>query len=66
MASFSETHAITTKNYVVEIDLLMPTSSRAFQLFWSHCFVFALEKQSEKLDFQSFLPLIEQGNPTPN
>ena len=66
MASFSETRAITTKNYVVEIDLLMPTSSRAFQLFWLHCFVFALEKQSEKLDFQSFLPLIEQGNPTPN
>ena len=57
MASFSETGAPTSRKYVVEQGLPTPNWSKAFQTFWLHSSVFALEEQPKKLNFQSFLPL---------
>ena len=55
VASFNETRAPTSRKYVVEQGLLTPNWSKAFQTFLSHSSVFALEKQPEKLNFQSVL-----------
>ena len=46
MATFNEMRAPTSRKYVVEQGILMPT--------WSHSSVFALEKQPKKLNSQSF------------
>ena len=56
MATLNETRAPTSRKYVAEHDILMPNWSKTFQTFWSYSSVFALEKQPEKLNFQSFLP----------
>ena len=57
MATYSETREATLRKYVAEQGIVMPTWSKIFQTFWSHYSVFAIENQSEKLNFQSFLPL---------
>ena len=57
VASFSETHTPTSRKYVVEQGLPTPIWSKTSQTFWLHSSVFALEKQPEKVNFQSFLPL---------
>ena len=54
MATFSETCAPTSKKYVAEQGILMSNSSNTFQNFWSHFSIYALEKQTLKLNFQSF------------
>ena len=55
VASFTETRAPTSRKYVAEQGIVMANWSETFQIFWSHSFVFALEKQPEKLNFQCFL-----------
>ena len=35
----------------------IPDLSNKLRVFWSHSSVFALEKQTENINFQSFLPL---------
>ena len=37
--------------------MIIQNESEKLQFFWSHSSVFALEKQSKNLNFQSFLPL---------
>ena len=55
MASFIETRAPTSRKYVAEQVIVMQNLSKSFQTFWLHVSVFALEKQTENLNFQSFL-----------
>ena len=54
VATFNETGAPTFKNYVAEQGTVMPNWSKTFQTFRSHSCIFALEKQSKNLNFQSF------------
>ena len=57
VASFNETRAPTSRKYVVEKGSAMSNWSKTFETFWSHSSVSALEKQPEKVNFLSFLPL---------
>ena len=57
MASFSGTRAPTSRKYVVEQGSPPSNLSKTFQTFWSHTSILLLEKQPEKLNFQSFLPV---------
>ena len=59
MATFSETHATTSRKDVAEQYIVMSNWSKTFQTFWSHSSVFALEKQPKNLNFQRFLTLID-------
>ena len=59
MATFSEMCALTSKQNVSETGMIILNLSEKLQFFWSHFSVFALEKQPEKLNIQSFLPLKE-------
>ena len=59
MAIFNETRAPTSRKYVAEQVILMPNWLKVFQTFLWQFSVFALEKQPEKLNFQTFLPLTE-------
>ena len=54
MGTFIETRAPTSRKYIAEQGTPTPNWSNTFQTFWSHSSVFGLEKQSEKLNFQSF------------
>ena len=54
VATFSETCAPTFTKYVADQGIVMRNWSKTFQIFWSHSFVFALEKQPNNLNFQSF------------
>ena len=61
VATFIETRAPTSRKYVAEQGIVMPNWWKAFQTFWSHSSVFALEKQRQNLNFHRvLLPL---GNP---
>ena len=51
VATFSETHAPTSRIYVVEQDIRMANWSKTFQTFWLHFTVFVLEKQPKNLNF---------------
>ena len=67
MATFNETRAPTFRKYVVEQGIVMPNWSKSFQTFWSHSSIFALEKKTKNLNFQSlFLPLGDPLVPTFN
>ena len=57
VTTFNETCALTSRKYVAEPGMIIPNLSQKFQFFWSHCSVFALEKQPKNLNFQSFLLL---------
>ena len=52
-ATLIEMRAPTSRKYVAEQGIVMPNWSTAFQTFWSHSSVFALEKQPKTLNFQS-------------
>ena len=54
MATFNEKRASTFRIYVAEQGIVMRSCSKTFQTSWSHSSVFALEKQPEKVNFQSF------------
>ena len=54
VGSFNEAHAPTCRIYVVRQGLPTPNYAKKFQTFWLHSSVFALEKEPEKLHFQSF------------
>ena len=53
MAAFSETGAFTSRWYQVEQVVLIPNLSETLEDFWSHYSVFALEKYSKNLSFNS-------------
>ena len=55
MATFKETCALTSRKYVTKPGMIIPNLSEKFQFFWSHSFVFPLEKQPRNLSCQSFL-----------
>ena len=50
-AIFNEKDAPTSRMYVAELGIMMQNSSKAFQTFWLHFSVFALEKQPKNLTF---------------
>ena len=54
VATFNETRAPTSRKYEAERRIVMPNWPKTFQTFWSHSFVFALEKQPINLNFQIF------------
>ena len=53
MTRFNETRAPTSRKYLVEQGLPMSNGSKRFQTFQLRSPVFALEEQSEKLNFES-------------
>ena len=57
VGTFRETRAPTSRKYVAEQGIVMPNWSKSFKTFWLHFSNFALEKTTEKNNFQSFLPL---------
>ena len=54
VATLNETSAPTSRKYVAQQGIVMRNWSKTFQSFWLHSSVSTLEKQSEKLKFQSF------------
>ena len=57
MATFNKTCELTSRKYVFEQGMSIASLSEKNEVFWSHSSVFALEKQSKKVNFHSFLPL---------
>ena len=53
-ATFNETRAPTSRKHVTKQGLYMPNWSKIYQTFLSHSSVFALEKKTKNLNFQSF------------
>ena len=53
VAIFNERGAPTSRKSIAELGLMMQNLSKAFETFWSHFSVFALEKQSKNLNFQT-------------
>ena len=53
VATFIEMRAATSGKYGAEQGIVTPSWSKIFQTFWSHSFVFALEKQPKNLNIQS-------------
>ena len=54
VATYNEMRAPISRKYVAERRKVMLNWLKTFQNFWSHSFVFALEKQPKNLNFQSF------------
>ena len=54
VATFNETRALTSRNYVAEQGIVMSNWSKIFQTFWSHSSVLPLEKQLKHLNFHNF------------
>ena len=54
VASLNGTRAPTSKKCVAEKGIVMPNWLKSFQTFWLHSSIFALEKQLQKPNFQSF------------
>ena len=59
VATFNERPALTSRKYVAEQAILTLNWSKSFQPFWSHFFLFSLEKQAKNLNFQSVLPVTD-------
>ena len=51
----SETGPATTRWYVADQGVIIPNVSKTLQSSWPHFSIFALKKQSENLNFNSFL-----------
>ena len=51
LATFNETRAPAYTKYVAEQSIVMPNSTKTFQIFRSQFFVFALEKEPKNLNF---------------
>ena len=54
MGTFNEMRGPTSRKYVAGEGIVMPNWAKIFETVWLHSSVFALEKQLEKLNFQSF------------
>ena len=49
-ATFNKRGAPSSRKCVADLGIMMRNSSKAFQTFWSHFFVFTLEKQHKNLN----------------
>ena len=59
MAHSSKTCALSSRKYISELGNSIPDLLEKLRVFWSHCSVFALEKNLKNGNFRNFIPLKE-------